>query len=103
MQRLVGRSGEPVIRQALRQAMRILGRQFVLGQTIEEALAQRRGAKRAPATASPSTCWARRRGRQRMPSATTQRYTDAVAAIGGLGRTPFADRRRAHGAAPASR
>ena len=38
-QRLIVRSGEPVIRQALRQAMRILGRQFVLGQTIEEALA----------------------------------------------------------------
>jgi RHH-type transcriptional regulator, proline utilization regulon repressor / proline dehydrogenase / delta 1-pyrroline-5-carboxylate dehydrogenase len=38
VQRLIGRSGEPVIRQALRQAMRILGAQFVLGQTIEEAL-----------------------------------------------------------------
>ena len=37
--RLIGRSGEPVIRQALRQAMRILGGQFVLGQTIDEALA----------------------------------------------------------------
>ena len=39
IQRLIGRSGEPVIRQALRQAMRILGGQFVLGRTIEEALA----------------------------------------------------------------
>ena len=39
VQRLIGRSGEPVIRQALRRAMRILGRQFVLGQSIEEALA----------------------------------------------------------------
>ena len=39
VQRLIARSGEPVIRQALRQAMRILGRQFVLGQTIDEALA----------------------------------------------------------------
>jgi len=38
IQRLIARSGEPVIRQALRQAMRILGNQFVLGQTIEEAL-----------------------------------------------------------------
>ncbi len=38
LQRLIGRSGEPVIRQALRHAMRILGNQFVLGQTIEEAL-----------------------------------------------------------------
>jgi RHH-type transcriptional regulator, proline utilization regulon repressor / proline dehydrogenase / delta 1-pyrroline-5-carboxylate dehydrogenase len=39
VQRLIGRSGEPVIRQALRQAMRILGAQFVVGQTIEAALA----------------------------------------------------------------
>jgi RHH-type proline utilization regulon transcriptional repressor/proline dehydrogenase/delta 1-pyrroline-5-carboxylate dehydrogenase len=38
VQRLIARSGEPVIRQALRQAMRILGSQFVLGQSIGEAL-----------------------------------------------------------------
>ncbi len=36
--RLVARSGEPVIRQALTFAMRILGGQFVLGRTIDEAL-----------------------------------------------------------------
>jgi RHH-type proline utilization regulon transcriptional repressor/proline dehydrogenase/delta 1-pyrroline-5-carboxylate dehydrogenase len=39
VQRLIASSGEPVIRNALRQAMRILGDQFVLGQTIEQALA----------------------------------------------------------------
>ena len=36
--RLVSRTGEPVIRQAVSYAMRILGRQFVLGRTIGEAL-----------------------------------------------------------------
>jgi len=36
--RLVERIGEPVVRAALRQAMRILGQQFVMGETIEEAL-----------------------------------------------------------------
>ncbi len=36
--RLVARSGEPIIRQALVQAMRIMGRQFVMGRTIDEAL-----------------------------------------------------------------
>jgi len=36
--KLLGRAGEPVIRQAVTYAMRILGRQFVLGRTIEEAL-----------------------------------------------------------------
>lgn len=36
--RIVSRSGEPVIRQAIIQAMRILGRQFVMGRTIDEAM-----------------------------------------------------------------
>ena len=47
IQRLIARSGEPVIRQALRQAMRILGNQFVLGETIEEALSNAEGEARA--------------------------------------------------------
>lgn len=36
--RVIARSGEPVIRQAMTQAMRIMGRQFVMGRTIGEAL-----------------------------------------------------------------
>ena len=36
--RTVGRLGEPVVRTAVTQAMRILGRQFVFGRTIDEAL-----------------------------------------------------------------
>ena len=38
LSRLVKRLGEPVIRQAMVQAMRIMGRQFVMGRTIKEAL-----------------------------------------------------------------
>src|SRR4029453_4767524 len=38
LRRLVSRSGEPFIRNAMKQAMRIMGKQFVLGRTIEEAL-----------------------------------------------------------------
>ncbi|MEJ2514694.1 MAG: bifunctional proline dehydrogenase/L-glutamate gamma-semialdehyde dehydrogenase PutA [Gammaproteobacteria bacterium] len=38
MQRLVARLGEPVVRGAMRQAMRIMGHQFVMGRTIAEAL-----------------------------------------------------------------
>lgn len=38
LSRLLGRMGEPVIRTALKQAMRLLGDQFVLGETIESAL-----------------------------------------------------------------
>lgn len=38
--RLVGRVGEPVVRLAVRQAMRIMGHQFVMGRTMSEALAR---------------------------------------------------------------
>jgi RHH-type transcriptional regulator, proline utilization regulon repressor / proline dehydrogenase / delta 1-pyrroline-5-carboxylate dehydrogenase len=36
--RIAGRIGEPVLRTAFRQAMRIMGHQFVMGRTIDEAL-----------------------------------------------------------------
>ncbi|MGA7296860.1 MAG: bifunctional proline dehydrogenase/L-glutamate gamma-semialdehyde dehydrogenase PutA, partial [Rhodanobacteraceae bacterium] len=38
LSRLVSRSGEPAIRLAVRQAMRIMGHQFVMGRNINEAL-----------------------------------------------------------------
>ena len=40
--RLIHHSGEPVIRAAIRQAMRIMGRQFVMGRDIGEALLRAR-------------------------------------------------------------
>ncbi len=42
LRRLVARSGEPVIREAVRYAMRVLGKQFVLGRTIGEAMKEAR-------------------------------------------------------------
>ena len=36
--RLIARSGEPLVRQAVKQAMHVMARQFVMGRTIEEAL-----------------------------------------------------------------
>ncbi|WP_414653297.1 bifunctional proline dehydrogenase/L-glutamate gamma-semialdehyde dehydrogenase PutA [Hyphomicrobium sp.] len=42
MKRLVARSGEGTIRLAIRQAVRLLGEQFVLGSTIEAALSRSR-------------------------------------------------------------
>ncbi|MDE2070534.1 MAG: bifunctional proline dehydrogenase/L-glutamate gamma-semialdehyde dehydrogenase PutA [Gammaproteobacteria bacterium] len=42
MAMLVARVGEPVIRTAFRQAMRIMGHQFVMGRTIDEALKRAR-------------------------------------------------------------
>ena len=41
--RLVGKLGEPVARAALKQAMRILGHQFVMGRDIESALERAAG------------------------------------------------------------
>ncbi|MEJ2601983.1 MAG: bifunctional proline dehydrogenase/L-glutamate gamma-semialdehyde dehydrogenase PutA [Gammaproteobacteria bacterium] len=36
--KLTGKAGEPVVRQAMRQAMKIMGHQFVMGRDIDEAL-----------------------------------------------------------------
>ncbi|MDX1516268.1 MAG: bifunctional proline dehydrogenase/L-glutamate gamma-semialdehyde dehydrogenase PutA [Woeseiaceae bacterium] len=38
LRRLASRAGEPVVRAAMKQAMRIMGHQFVMGRTIDEAL-----------------------------------------------------------------
>ena len=38
LRRLVARVGEPVVRESVNQAMRIMGRQFVMGRTIESAI-----------------------------------------------------------------
>jgi RHH-type proline utilization regulon transcriptional repressor/proline dehydrogenase/delta 1-pyrroline-5-carboxylate dehydrogenase len=40
--KLVGKSSEPVIRLAIRQAMRLMGHQFVMGRTIDEAMGNAR-------------------------------------------------------------
>lgn len=45
--RLVNRLSEPVVRQAMHQAMKIMGRQFVLGRTIAEALVNSRRLREA--------------------------------------------------------
>ncbi len=49
LRRLLQRSGAPIIRQSVKQAMKILGRQFIMGDTIESAL------KRAQQT--PNYCY----------------------------------------------
>ena len=46
LRRFIARSGEPVWRQAVTAAMRILADQFIMGRTIEEALGRARAAER---------------------------------------------------------
>jgi len=43
-ERIVARAGEPVVRVALRQAMKLMAEQFVIGRTIAEAIARSRDA-----------------------------------------------------------
>ncbi|MEW5755060.1 MAG: bifunctional proline dehydrogenase/L-glutamate gamma-semialdehyde dehydrogenase PutA [Pseudomonadota bacterium] len=38
LRRLIGRLGEPLVRRAMQQAVRIMGHQFVMGETIKKAL-----------------------------------------------------------------
>ena len=47
LKRLVARGSEPVVREAMLQAMRILGEEFVMGRTIEAALERARPAEKA--------------------------------------------------------
>lgn len=84
MQRLVARSSEPVIRLAIRQAMRVMGSQFVLGRTIEEAL------RTANAERSESQCYSfDMLGEAALTTEDALRYLrayqDAIVAIGGRG------------------
>ena len=86
--RLVGRVGEPVVRLAVRQAMRIMGHQFVMGRTIAEALARSRKGANAAYRYSFDML-----GEGALTQADGDRYLvayrKAIDAIGGTG--PFAD------------
>ncbi|HEY4144605.1 bifunctional proline dehydrogenase/L-glutamate gamma-semialdehyde dehydrogenase PutA [Pinirhizobacter sp.] len=87
LRRLVGRAGEPVIRLAVRQAMRIMGHQFVMGRTIGEALD--RSAEKEHAVYRYSYDML---GESALTQETAERYQqdyrDAINAIGSRG--PFA-------------
>jgi len=88
LRRLVGRAGEPAIRLAVRQAMRIMGHQFVMGRTIGEALD--RCAQKEYAVYRYSYDML---GESALTSETAERYQqdyrNAIAAIGARG--PFAN------------
>ena len=82
LRRFVARSGEPIVRQAVTAAMRILGRQFVMGRTIEEALERAREPERHGYRHSYDML-----GEAARTAADAARYFDAydqaIAAIGG--------------------
>lgn len=87
LRRAVGRLGEPVIRQATLQAMKILGGQFVFGRTIAEALERAAPERRQGLTHSFDML-----GEAAMTMADAERYRrsyadalDAIAAQAGDG------------------
>ncbi|HUH90364.1 MAG TPA: bifunctional proline dehydrogenase/L-glutamate gamma-semialdehyde dehydrogenase PutA, partial [Lysobacter sp.] len=88
--RLVGRVGEPVIRLAVRQAMRIMGHQFVMGRSIDEALARSRKGNNADYRYSYDML-----GEAALTEADALRYQEAyraaIQAIGGSGDFIHAD------------
>ncbi|MCD9033738.1 bifunctional proline dehydrogenase/L-glutamate gamma-semialdehyde dehydrogenase PutA [Luteimonas sp. Y-2-2-4F] len=89
--RLIGRVGEPVIRLATRQAMRIMGHQFVMGRNIGEALARSRKGANAQYRYSFDML-----GEAALTEADAGRYLEAYRrAIDAIGRHP--DRPRAEG------
>ena len=75
LRRAVGRLGEPVIRQATLQAMRILGGQFVFGRTVEEALKRAAPERKAGLTHSFDML-----GEAAMTFADAERYRRSYAA-----------------------
>jgi RHH-type transcriptional regulator, proline utilization regulon repressor / proline dehydrogenase / delta 1-pyrroline-5-carboxylate dehydrogenase len=83
LSRLVTRAGEPVIRAAMMQAMRILGEQFVLGRTIEAALKRGKAMIRADDAASFSFDMLGEGARTRADAARyLKSYADAIAEVG---------------------
>ncbi|MDA8229985.1 MAG: bifunctional proline dehydrogenase/L-glutamate gamma-semialdehyde dehydrogenase PutA [Magnetospirillum sp.] len=91
IRRLVAKAGEPMVREALSQAMRILSRQFVMGRTIAEALARSREAEKRGFRHSFDML-----GEAARTASDAERYfeayADAIAAIGAesAGRGPVA-------------
>jgi len=80
LKRLFARSGEPLIRQAITAAIRIMARQFVMGRSIEEALALARPAEAEGYRHSYDMLGEGAR-RQADAESYYRRYLDAIAAI----------------------
>ncbi len=85
--KLVGKSSEPVIRLAVRQAMRLMGHQFVMGRTIEEAMDNARSKEQKRYLHSYDML-----GEAALTAADAQRYLaayhSAIKAIGGWKHVP---------------
>ncbi|MDF2178985.1 bifunctional proline dehydrogenase/L-glutamate gamma-semialdehyde dehydrogenase PutA [Aliiglaciecola sp. CAU 1673] len=85
LDKLVSRLGEPVVRKAMYAAMKIMGQQFVLGRTIEEALKASRKQRKTGYTHSYDML-----GEAALTADDAQKYFDAYAnAIEAIGKESF--------------
>ncbi|GAB3031442.1 bifunctional proline dehydrogenase/L-glutamate gamma-semialdehyde dehydrogenase PutA [Bowmanella dokdonensis] len=85
LDRLVSRLGEPVVRKAMYAAMKIMGKQFVLGRTIDEALKSSRKQRKEGYTHSYDML-----GEAALTMDDAQKYWDAYAqAINAIGNEKF--------------
>jgi len=85
--RLAARAGEPVVRVALRQGMRLMAEQFVMGRTIGDALARSREGEHARYRHSYDML-----GEAALTAADAERYAEAYgAAIDAIAAHPGAD------------
>lgn len=82
LKKTLGRLGEPVIRRAMKIAMRVMGKQFVMGETIEDAVARAKDKEEKGYAYSYDML-----GEGARTSADAQRYFDAyVKAINVIGK-----------------
>ena len=81
LKRLIGRAGEPFVRQAVGAAMKMMGEIYVMGRTIDEAMTRMRRTENKGFTASFDML-----GEAARTHADAQRYlrsySDAIAAVG---------------------
>jgi RHH-type proline utilization regulon transcriptional repressor/proline dehydrogenase/delta 1-pyrroline-5-carboxylate dehydrogenase len=88
--RMVARAGEPVVRLAVRHAMKLMAEQFVMGRTIEEALARGREGEQSRCRYSFDML-----GEAALTAADAERYgaayAQAIAAIGAHRPDPASD------------
>jgi RHH-type proline utilization regulon transcriptional repressor/proline dehydrogenase/delta 1-pyrroline-5-carboxylate dehydrogenase len=85
--RLINRSGEPMVRTAIRQAMRIMGHQYVMGRTIEDALDRSQQKRNRPFRYSFDML-----GEAALTAEDAERYLESYrAAIAAIGARPAPD------------
>ena len=70
LSRMISKGGAPLIRQGVNYAMRLLGKQFVTGQTIEEALQNGKEREKMGYRFSFDS-WVKPHTPKKMPTATT--------------------------------